>query len=197
MALSKKERRLTIWIGISIGVACSSMLVRYALKQKEYKAQQRPGNYASGMTASNAKKFPPLPVSVTRNIPNGIVVFHELNKSIEESTELSNQWILETSGSFRSERLFILVEEDQNSTQEPKYFRASEIYVRMRPEKEKKDLELILNNEVHKIIGFNRKSEEYIVQIKEIDPSSIRANLNYFREKSSLIANARIIPWVP
>ena len=55
---------------------------------------------------------------------------------------------------------FVLVEEDQNSTQEPKYFRASEIYVRMRPEKEKKDLEFILNNEVHKIIGFNRKSEE-------------------------------------
>ena len=47
MAISKNERRLSIWIGIAIGIALSSMLVRYALQKKTQQTNERPGNYKS------------------------------------------------------------------------------------------------------------------------------------------------------
>ena len=34
MGLNKKDRRISIWIGIIIGVTLSSMLFRYAIKDK-------------------------------------------------------------------------------------------------------------------------------------------------------------------
>jgi hypothetical protein len=102
MSLSKKERRLTIWIGIAIGVACSSMLVRYAFNQKEIKAKERPGNYNSGRTAADQKAFPPLPFEAQKDLPHGIVVFHDYNQSILNGSENSSSWVVETTGNFRS-----------------------------------------------------------------------------------------------
>ena len=78
MAISKKERRFSIWIGIAIGVAVSSMLVRFALNKKAEQTKERPGNYKSLKTAVNGSPFAPIPIEITNYIPHGIVVYLSL-----------------------------------------------------------------------------------------------------------------------
>ncbi len=197
MSLSGKERKATIWIGIAIGVACSSMLVRYALLQKEKKMQERPGNFDSGITASAQIPFPPLPPEVLRDIPHGLVIFHDGNGSVEGSNRHTDSWVIETSGSFRSERLFILVEKERHSSDPALYFRASELYVLLQPEKSQDHLVRYLNEDTHKIIGRNHKTKEYIVQGKGLEPAQIRKNLETFRKNEALFAKVRIPNWLP
>ena len=124
MSLSKKEEcrhldRNSDW------VACSSMLVRHALKQR-LKTAQRMGAYNLGLTAYDQSKFAELPQKVRDDLPNGIVVFHESEPLSDPKVgTIKNSWIIETSGSFRSERLFILIE-NIKGTKEITYYRASE-----------------------------------------------------------------------
>ena len=80
MSISKKERRFSIWIGIAIGVAISSMLVRYALHHKSERAKERPGNYKSLTCASDGSTFDPIPEEILQYIPHGIVVFLKTTK---------------------------------------------------------------------------------------------------------------------
>jgi hypothetical protein len=197
MSLSKNERRLTIWIGIAIGIACSSMLVRYALKQKNIRAEQRSGNYASGLTASDLKQCPPLPEKVRKDIPNGIVVFHDYNQSISEPATSSSSWVIETTGKFRSERLFILVEHIPTSSRPISYYRASEIYALLHTNQSRDDLDLFLNQETNKIIGRNSQTLEHIVQIKNMHPREIRKTLKNFSQNKALIKSARLPTWRP
>ena len=196
MSLSKRERRLTIWIGIAIGVACSSMLVRYAFNQKEIKAKERPGNYDSGRTAADQKAFPPLPLEAQKDLPHGIVVFHDFNQSILNENESFSSWVVEITGNFRSERLFVLVEKN-NQSGSLDYFRASEIYLLLQPKKNKAQLEFYLDKDSQRVIGKNSKTHEFIIQIKNIKPKEIRKTLQLFRKNTSLIANARVVPWQP
>jgi len=81
MGLGKKERRLTIAIGLIIGVTASSMLVRHALDVKDEQATKKPGNYNSLHSAVGNVEFPPLPEKVKKAVPNGIVVFYEGNRT--------------------------------------------------------------------------------------------------------------------
>ena len=80
MAISKKERSFSIWIGIAIGVALSSMLVRYALQKKAEQTRDRPGNYQSLKCASDGSPFSPIPDAIRSQIPHGIVVFLKITK---------------------------------------------------------------------------------------------------------------------
>ena len=196
MSLSKKERRLTIWIGIAIGVACSSMLGRFAFNQKEIKAKERPGNYDSGQTAADQKAFPPLPLIAKKDLPHGIVVFHDYNQSILKESENSSSWVVETTGNFRSERLFVLVEKNIQS-KSIDYFRASEMYLLLQPKKSKAQLEFYLDESTQRVIGKNSKTHEFIIQIKDIKPTEIRKTLQLFKKNSSLIAKVRVAPWQP
>ena len=196
MSLSKKERRLTIWTGIAIGVACSSMLVRFAFNQKEIKAKERPGNYDSGQTAADQKAFPPLPLIAKKDLPHGIVVFHDYNQSILKESENSSSWVVETTGNFRSERLFVLVEKNIQS-KSIDYFRASEMYLLLQPKKSKAQLEFYLDESTQRVIGKNSKTHEFIIQIKDIKPTEIRKTLQLFKKNSSLIAKVRVAPWQP
>ena len=61
MTLRKKERRLTIAVGLIIGVTASSFLVKHALNVKNEQAALKPGNYNSLHSAIGDVKFPPLP----------------------------------------------------------------------------------------------------------------------------------------
>ena len=85
MAISKKERSFSIWIGIAIGVALSSMLVRYALQKKAEQTRDRPGNYQSLKCASDGSPFSPIPDAIRSQIPHGIVVFFENNQTTHDS----------------------------------------------------------------------------------------------------------------
>ena len=172
------------------------MLVRYAFNQKEIKAKERPGNYDSGRTAADQKAFPPLPLEAQKDLPHGIVVFHDFNQSILNENESFSSWVVEITGNFRSERLFVLVEKN-NQSGSLDYFRASEIYLLLQPKKNKAQLEFYLDKDSQRVIGKNSKTHEFIIQIKNIKPKEIRKTLQLFRKNTSLIANARVVPWQP
>ena len=132
MSISKKERTLSIWIGLAIGITLSSLLFRYALNEKEAKTRQRPGNFDTNTTAQGSS-FDPLPEAVAKEISGGIVVFFDKNESICESHDCWKKlpkWVIETSGAFRSERLFVLIEQDPADKTSHRFFRASELYVK-------------------------------------------------------------------
>ena len=218
MSISKKERTLSIWIGLAIGITVSSLLFRYALNEKEIKAQERPGNFDTNTTA-HGTPFDPLPESVLKKISGGIVVFFDKNESIFENhaSERTPKWVIETSGSFRSERLFVLIEQNPAEKTSHRFFRASELYVKSTPELAwpEKPLELIklaikasqashgstgssaFSPENYNLIGTNDRTGEWILQIKDISPSGIRSSLSELNGLSGLIEQVRLSPWTP
>ena len=199
MSLSKKERTLSIWIGIAIGVTCSSLLVRYALDVKEKQVQDRPGNYDSLQTASARTPFPPLPESVTEKIPHGIVVYFDQNESItgKHSSAFTKKWVIETAGAFRSERLFVLVEESPEDASGHNYFRAAEFYLKTKGNVDQGTLEEKLDPERYEIIGRNSKSDEWILQIKDFSPPGIRSSLVELALFKPIVERVRLSPWKP
>ena len=156
MSLNKKKEEFPSGLELRLGLPASSMIVRYALKHKENQISGRPGNYESNTSASSQSIIPSLPEDAQK-IPNGIVVYHEFNQSITEDPFASNSWVVETSGNFRSERLFILVEQNNQSDSDLRYFRASEIYARLKLRGFEKKLESFLNQDEYRIIGKNSK----------------------------------------
>ena len=204
MSISKKERSLSIWIGITIGIALSSMLVRYALEKKATQTRERPGNYKSLKCASDGSSFISIPKQIKEKIPHGIVVYFENNQTItnKESTIYQRSWIIESSGSFRSERLFVLALEKSISPKfddENKYFfyRASEVYLLPSQGVQKKDIEDQLDSEQYKIIGQHSQTGQWILQIKDFSPSEMSDSINKISDLSGLISNIQLIPWSP
>ena len=179
MGLGKKERRFTIAIGLIIGVTASSMLVRHALDVKDEQASQKPGNYHSLHSAVGNVEFPPLPEKVKKAIPNGIVVFYEDNRTSvsRDTNHMVNSWVIETSGSFRSERLFVLAEVSASNPEDVKFYRASEIYAGLDDAYSWDEFENLLPEEQFRIIGQNSVSSEYIVQIRHFSPTDIALSL--------------------
>lgn len=198
MALAKKERRITIAIGLIIGITVSSMIVRHALDVKSNQAAQRPGNYNSQHSASGNNSFSALPDAVTDAIPHGIVVYFEGNRSsVTGMTKgLVDCWVIETAGSFRSERLFILAEADKAFPTNIKFSRASEIYVRTMNGYSDQHLEGHLDGEKFKIIGRNSRSNEQIVQIRNFSPTEM-LKADKFLNSLEVVKSTRFSPWSP
>ena len=198
MALAKKERRITITIGLIIGITISSMIVRHALDVKSNQAAQRPGNYNSQHSASGNISFSALPDAVTDAIPHGIVVYFEGNRSSVTgmTKELVDCWVIETAGSFRSERLFILAEADKSSQAKIKFSRASEIYVQTKNGYSDQQLEGHLDREKFKIIGRNSRSNEQIVQIRNFSPTEL-IKADKFLNSLEVVKSTRFSPWSP
>ncbi|MEK9634929.1 MAG: hypothetical protein VW622_13905, partial [Opitutae bacterium] len=213
MSISKKERTLSIWIGLAIGITLSSLLFRYALNEKEAKTRQRPGNF-EGNTTAQGSSFDPIPEAVAKKISGGIVVFFDKNRSICEShaAEKTPKWVIETSGAFRSERLFVLIEQDPADKTSHRFFRASELYVKSAIElawpvkplallrlaakaSQSSSASSVLSPERHRLIGTNERTGEWILQIKDISPSGIRSSLAEFKGLSGLIEQVRLSPW--
>lgn len=198
MGLGKTERRITIAIGLIIGVSVSSMLVKHALDVKEEQSAKRPGNYHSMHSAVGNVAFPPLPEAVKRAVPNGIVVFFEANRtSLSESPEkIVSTWVIETSGSFRSERLFVLAEVDHGDLPKIQFFRASEVYVKLNAAHSRESLEDGLDEEKFFIIGQNSASSEYIVQVRNFSPSDLM-QAKHFLQSLRCVQSVRLVPWAP
>lgn len=203
MGASKGEKRVAMWVGIAIGVAVSSMLVRYALDKKDKRLANRPGNYSSLMTAKDAKPFHPVPGELEERFPNAIVVHYEENAT-EGPGDLSaakRSWVIETMGSFRSERLFALVDElqaDENGTgaESPKlrFSRASEAWVELIPGTKTEELEAVLDMERFRVIGKNSNTGEIVVQFREVSPTGIRDAIRELGGLKELSRRARIAP---
>jgi len=198
MALAKKERRITIAIGLIIGITVSSMIVRHALNVKSDQAAQRPGNYNSQHSASGNVSFSALPDAVRNAIPHGIVVYFEGNRSsvTGRTKELVDCWVIETAGSFRSERLFILAEAEKTVPAKIKLSRATEIYVQTKNGYSGEDLERHLDEEKFKIIGRNSRSNEHIVQIRNFSPTELLKADN-FLNSLEFVKSTRFSPWSP
>ena len=197
MSLGKKERRITIAIGLIIGVTASSMLVRHALDIKSEKTALRPGNYKSLHTAVGNIPFPPLPETVSTAVPSGIVIHYEGNRSSLSGSHLNkvNSWVIETTGSFRSERLFILAEQELESASNIQLFRAAEIYTRLKNDNTLDSFEKLLDEDVFHIIGRNHSTDELIVQSRNFSPTDLEKAIR-FLTATNLVASTRLHPWV-
>ena len=197
MSLGKKERRIIIAIGLIIGVTASSMLVRHALDIKKEKTALRPGNYKSLHTAVGNIPFPPLPESVSTAIPSGIVVHYEENRSTLSGSHFNkvNSWVIETTGSFRSERLFILAEQELESASNIQLFRAAEIYIRLRNDNIMDSFENLLDEDLFHIIGRNHSTDELIVQSRNFSPTDLEKAIN-FLTGTNLVTSTRLPTWV-
>ena len=197
MSLGKKERRITIAIGLIIGVTASSMLVRHALDIKSEKTALRPGNYKSLHTAAGNIPFPPLPETVSTAVPSGIVIHYEGNRSSLSGSLLNkvNSWVIETTGSFRSERLFILAEQELESASNIQFFRAAEIYTRLKNDNTLESFKKLLDEDVFHIIGRNHSTDELIVQSRNFSPTDLEKAIR-FLTATNLVASARLSPWV-
>ncbi|NBU86269.1 MAG: hypothetical protein EBS13_02940 [Verrucomicrobia bacterium] len=196
MGLNKKDRRISIWIGVIIGVTISSLLFRYAINDKNERASKRPGSYESNMTAVGYHTFPGIPNSIRDAIPHGLVLHYESNFSIFEETSSKNVcWVIESSGALRSERLFILAELDPSET--PAFYLASEMYITASENTTFEMLEQQLPEENFRILGQNQRTSEYILQIKEFDPRKFREVLRQLPKKFKSIKQVRPYPWSP
>lgn len=196
MGLNKKDRRISIWIGVIIGVTISSLLFRYAINDKNERASKRPGSYESNMTAVGDRTFPGIPNSIRDAIPQGLVLHYESNFSVLEETSSRNVcWVIESGGALRSERLFILAELEPNET--PAFYRASELYITAAENATLATLERQLPGENFRILGQNQRTSEYILQIKEFDPRKFREVLRQLPKKFKSIKQVRPYPWSP
>ncbi len=182
---------------MTIGIVFSTVLVRYALFEKEKQLQGRPGNYQSGFTAFDEKAFPPLPPRVLDWIPQGIVVHFDFNQS-HLNPMSSKSWVLETAGSFRSERLFILAEEfTENNSSKLSFFRASEFYAKLYESMTRNEFEAYIGNEEFRIIGENSLTNELIIQTKQFSPKYLKKTFERISMENSGLVEVRLIPWEP
>lgn len=196
MGLNKKDRRISIWIGVIIGVTLSSMLFRYAIKDKNERSQLRLGSYDSNLTAIENSPFPLVPSEIRKAIPRGLVLYHEGNQSISDAeNNKTDCWIIESSGALRSERLFLLVEIQRDG--KAKFFRASELYITAKTGIKESDLSRQLPADDFRILGQNERTSEFIMQIKEFSPSKLRYYLRNLPSLFKNIINVRLYPWSP
>ena len=173
------------------------MLVRHALDIKSEKTALRPGNYKSLHTAVGNIPFPPLPETVSTAVPSGIVIHYEGNRSSLSGSHLNkvNSWVIETTGSFRSERLFILAEQELESASNIQLFRAAEIYTRLKNDNTLESFKKLLDEDVFHIIGRNHSTDELIVQSRNFSPTDLEKAIR-FLTATNLVASTRLPPWV-
>jgi hypothetical protein len=197
MGLNKKDRRISIWIGIIIGVTLSSMLFRYAINDKNERSSMRLGSYDSNVTAVGNIQFPEIPKLIKDSIPRGLVLYFENNFSVSRPNETNGTdcWVIESGGVLRSERLFILAE--NNGSAKVDFYRASELYVTATENSDLKDLEKELPEDNFRILGQNKKTLEYILQIKEFYPGKLREYLQQIPIQFKSIKEVRLYPWLP
>jgi hypothetical protein len=197
MGLNKKDRRISIWIGIIIGVTLSSMLFRYAINDKNERSSMRLGSYDSNVTAVGNLPFSEIPKLIKDSIPRGLVLYFENNFSVSRPNETNGTdcWVIESGGVLRSERLFILAE--NNGSAKVDFYRASELYVTATENSDLKDLEKELPEDNFRILGQNKKTLEYILQIKEFYPGKLREYLQQIPIQFESIKEVRLYPWLP
>lgn len=197
MGLNKKDRRISIWLGIIIGVTLSSMLFRYAINDKNHRSSTRPGSYDSNVTAVGNLPFPEIPKLIKDTIPRGLVLHFENNFSVSrpDDTIGTDSWIIESVGVLRSERLFILAENNRNAKVD--FYRASELYITATENCDLKDLEEELPEDNFRILGQNKKTLEYILQVKEFYPGKLKEFLKQLPFQFRTIKEVRLYPWLP
>jgi hypothetical protein len=173
------------------------MLFRYAINDKNERSSMRLGSYDSNVTAIGNLPFPEIPKLIKDSIPRGLVLYFENNFSVSRPNETNGTdcWVIESGGVLRSERLFILAE--NNGSAKVDFYRASELYVTATENSDLKDLEKELPEDNFRILGQNKKTLEYILQIKEFYPGKLREYLQQIPIQFESIKEVRLYPWLP
>lgn len=200
MTITKNEHRLAIGVGIALGVLFSSMLVRYAFQSKEQKMQHQAGNYNTLETAFDGLPFYPLPEEIRDKLKHGIVVHYDSNQSIMSTSDQasSRSWVIETVGSFRSERLFVLAEQTlEGNSSRISFYRASELYLKFHDPVNLDKFKRRLDQDRFRIIGKNSSSEEWILQIKNFSPRDILNTMAELINKFPELSGIRPVNWTP
>ena len=157
----------------------------------------RLGSYDSNVTAIGNLPFPEIPKLIKDSIPRGLVLHFENNFSVSSPNETNGTdcWVIESGGALRSERLFILAE--NNGSAKVDFYRASELYITATENSNLKDLEKELPEDNFRILGQNKKTLEYILQIKEFYPGKLREYLQQIPIQFRSIKEVRLYPWLP
>ena len=102
-------------------------------------------------------------------------MYYEENRTSlsEPEGKAVNCWVIETQGSFRSERLFVLAEEGNDEAGGIGFFRAAEIYAKLRPGHEEDTLGDFLDEQKYRVIGENSSTAEQIVQVRNLSPNDL------------------------
>ena len=137
---------------------------------------------------------------IRENFPNGLVLYHESNQTLFPDPEAKNEdyWIIETTGAFRSERLFILarIRPHTEKQTEAKFYRASELYFTLSSASDPQELKDFLPENEFRIIGRNSNSEELIIQTKNFTPKRLKEILTKLPKETPIIESIRLVEFV-
>ncbi|MBG30086.1 MAG: hypothetical protein CMI31_08805 [Opitutae bacterium] len=175
--LNKKERGVTITVGLTIGIILSFGLVSRWKEDRDAYQKKLPGNYDSNQTAYGKTLSEPPPESIQEEYPGGRVLYHvnEANASVTLPGKASpkNIWILTTNnGSYK----FVRVEQaaaDGNATDTLSLYRGAEIFVWTSPGTSEDELRDALPEDRYNLLGKNELRGCYLVQFREVSPEGL------------------------
>ena len=183
VSLNKKERGLTIAVGVSIGVVLSWALFSQWHEDRGEIEQNLSGNYDSNITVLGKPLALVPPKQIQIRYPKGRVLYHaaEVNASstIPGQDTPENAWILTvSSGRFKFVRVEQKASGDANSTGALSLYRGAEVFVWTRPSVSEDELRESLPEDQFKVIGRNTRRDCYLVQFRETSlmglPAAIR-----------------------
>ena len=172
------------------------MIYYFHLWKKRTYWNCRCSSWSSGL-CSNVKINSAL-ISTTLVIADCRSKLHfENNFSVSRTHEenCTDCWIIESGGVLRSERLFVLAENNRGAKVD--FYRASELYITASESCDLKDLEKELPEDNFRILGQNKKTLEYILQVKEFYPGKLKEFLQQLPIQFRSIKQVRLYPWLP
>ena len=175
--LNKKERGVTITVGLTIGIILSFGLVSRWKEDRDAYQKNLPGNYDSNRTAYGKTLSEPPPESIQEEYPGGRVLYHvhEANASVTLPGKAlpENIWILTTNnGSYK----FVRVEQaaaDGNATGTLSLYRGAEIFAWTSPGTSEDELRDALPEGRYNLLGKNELRGCYLVQFREVSPEGL------------------------
>ena len=189
MALNKKERGVTIAVGVTIGVILSWGLLTRWQEDRDEMARNLPGNYDSNLTAYRQPMGAPPPVEIQERYPGGRVLHHvaDANASLTLPGKSSplNIWTLTTkNGKYKFVRVEEAVAVDDNATTELSLYRGAELFAWTRRGASEDDLREILPEAHYNLIGRNERRGCYLIQFREVSPAGLPAAMRELLKKS-------------
>ncbi len=191
VALNKKERNLTIAVGLTIGVAISWGLLSRWQQDRDELAKNLPGNYDSNRTAHGQPMSVPPPMEIQERYPGGRVLYHvaEVNSSvILPAHDAPKQiWILTAkNGKYKFVRVEQAVPVDANATPLLSLYRGAEVFAWTRPGVSEDDLRDTLPEERYNLLGKNDRRGCYLIQFREVSPAGLPAAMRELAENSAV-----------
>lgn len=178
VTLNKKERNLTIAVGVTIGVVLSWGLITRWQEDRDEIEKNLPGKYDSNVTAHGIPMTKPPPQDIQNQFPGGRVLYHlpDANASVTlpGSEPPEHIWILTTkNGSYKFVRVEQAKAGDANSTGPISLYRGAEVFAWTRPGVSEDDFRAALPADRFNLLGENARRGCYLVQFREVSPEGL------------------------